>query len=112
MWNSNRAQALRLLVIPFVALLASCEHNAPTAPLDGALAAIVVTPNPGGAVVSGTIQFTATAMARRSRASGKARKGMRGRTDASSSGASVSSRGAASRRPSPPHLASCDGSPV
>ncbi|MEX2048185.1 MAG: ice-binding family protein [Gemmatimonadota bacterium] len=61
MLNPNRAQALRLWVFPFLALAASaCEHNDPTAPVDpAALAAIVVTPNPGGAIFSGTVQFTA-----------------------------------------------------
>ncbi len=62
MTRNSRHAARRFVVLPLAALLASaCEHNAPTSPavVAGQLAAISVTPNPGGAVIGGTIQYFA-----------------------------------------------------
>ena len=61
MFNVSRSTARLLTIVPFAALLAvACEHNdGPAIPVAGQLFAITVSPNPGGAPVGGTIQYTA-----------------------------------------------------
>lgn len=63
MFTLSRTTARLLVIVPLAALLAgACEHNDPfreNAPVAGELLTIVVTPNPGSAVVGGTIQYTA-----------------------------------------------------
>ena len=59
MFTLSRTTARLLVIVPLAALLAAaCEHNLGGPPA-GELLTIVVTPNPGRAVVSGTIQYTA-----------------------------------------------------
>ena len=62
MFTVSRSTARLLVIAPFAALLVlACEHNlGPSIPPPGVLQSITVTPNPGGAVVLGTIQYTAT----------------------------------------------------
>jgi hypothetical protein len=62
MFNLSRSTARLLVIVPFAALLAAaCEHNDGLGPpVAGQLLSITVTPNPGTAVVGGTIQYTAT----------------------------------------------------
>jgi hypothetical protein len=62
MFNLSRSTARLLVIAPFAALLVvACEHNlGPAGPVGGQLLSITVTPNPGTAVVGGTIQYTAT----------------------------------------------------
>ncbi len=57
-----RPLARLMVIVPFAALLAAaCEHNeGPPDFVAGQLMTITVTPNPGTAVVGGTIQYTAT----------------------------------------------------
>lgn len=58
MFTLSRSTARLLAIVPFAAMLAvACEHNDPVA---GELLTIIVSPNPGGAVVGGTIQYLAT----------------------------------------------------
>jgi hypothetical protein len=61
MLNVSRSTARLLVIVPFAALLAAaCEHNdGPAVPVAGQLFTITVSPNPGGAPVSNTIQYTA-----------------------------------------------------
>jgi len=61
MLNVSRSTARLLVIVPVAALLvAACEHNdGPTIPVAGQLFAITVSPNPGGAPVGNTIQYTA-----------------------------------------------------
>jgi hypothetical protein len=59
MFTLSRTTARLLVIVPLAALLAAaCEHNLGGPPA-GELLTIVVTPNPGRAVVGGTIQYTA-----------------------------------------------------
>jgi hypothetical protein len=62
MFKLSRPTARLLVIVPFAALLAAaCEHNeGPPDFVAGQLMTIIVTPNPGSAVVGGTIQYTAT----------------------------------------------------
>jgi len=62
MFTLSRRTARLLVMVPFAALLAAaCEHNDGLGPpIAGQLLTITVTPNPGSAVVGGTIQYTAT----------------------------------------------------
>jgi len=60
MFTLSRPTARLLVIVPFVALLAACEHNeGPAVPVAGQLLTITVTPNPGSAQVGNTIQYTA-----------------------------------------------------
>jgi len=62
MFTVSRSTARLLVIVPFAALLAAaCEHDeGPPDFIPGQLMTITVTPNPGSAVVGGTIQYTAT----------------------------------------------------
>jgi Ice-binding-like len=61
MLTVSRSTARLLVIVPFAALLAAaCEHNdGPVVPVAGQLFTITVSPNPGGAPVGNTIQYTA-----------------------------------------------------
>jgi len=58
MFTVSRSTARLLVIVPFAALLAACEHN-DGPPAAGQLFAITVSPNPGSAPIGNTIQYTA-----------------------------------------------------
>jgi len=58
MFTVSRSTARLLVIVPFAALLAACEHNEGP-PVSGQLLTITVSPNPGSAAVGNNIQYTA-----------------------------------------------------
>jgi len=58
MFTVSRSTARLLVIVPFAALLAACEHNEGP-PVAGQLFTITVSPNPGSAAVGNNIQYTA-----------------------------------------------------
>jgi ice-binding like protein len=58
MFTVSRSTARLLVIVPFAALLAACEHNEGPA-VAGQLFTITVSPNPGSAAVGNNIQYTA-----------------------------------------------------
>jgi hypothetical protein len=58
MFTVSRSTARLLVIVPFAALLAACEHNEGP-PVAGQLYTITVSPNPGSAAVGNNIQYTA-----------------------------------------------------
>jgi len=61
MFNLSRPTARLLVIVPFAALLAACEHNEgpPAPPAAGQLLSITVTPNPATLPPNGSQQFAA-----------------------------------------------------
>lgn len=58
MFTVSRSTARLLVIVPFAALLAACEHNEGP-PVAGQVFTITVSPNPGSAAVGNNIQYTA-----------------------------------------------------